>query len=123
MSFRETVAFDNQAVFMNADEYARLFTIAYDGSVYADVKCVFTKISEMNRSAISNSRYGKDHAEGLYLSGAVLYFDASDMNGALPEKGTHIRLTDECGNAKRYLIDSCARAFGMNELTLKDVDE
>ena len=121
MSFKDMVAADNANVFTNIDEFAERRTIVYDGERYIDIPILLTKLKEKDRRQLVT-----DHAQGLYLVSTVLHCMLSDIGGALPEKGQHIKINDDEGGGGffcRYRVASSGSSMGMVRAELEAITE
>ena len=65
--FKDMVADDVHAVFLNLDEFAEKRTIRYDGEEYQDIPIVLSGLKEQERRQLQS-----DHVQGLYLVSSVL---------------------------------------------------
>lgn len=121
MSFRDMVARDIRAVFLNTEEFADERIIKYDGEVYRDVPVV---ISE-NRQSARVTRREDDHAQGLYRVDTKVNLALSDIGGKQPEKGQRFYLsTDKEGSFfMGYYIGRSKVEMGMVILELEAIDE
>ena len=90
MGFKEMVASDNAAVFMNLGEFAETHDIQYDGTLYEDVSCVISQLKEQDR--VTKMR---DHGQGIYLVTSVFHCPKDALKGVVPEKGTRIGISDD----------------------------
>ena len=117
MSFKDMVAADIKAVFLNTDEFGEKRDILFDGTTYWDVACLLTQVEDKNRSTTMS-----DHAQGIYRVTAVLHCQISDIGGIKPETGQMIRISDD-GFMQRYLVASSACPMGMARIELEALDE
>ena len=99
-AFKDMVAADNLAVFLNDGEFADRRTVRYDGAVYADIPIVLSGIKQSDRPVMVSSG---DHGQGLYLASAVLHCALSDLGGNQPERVCASRST-----TRRAAVDSTA---------------
>lgn len=119
--FKDMVARDNQAVFLNLDEFAERRTVIYDGVTYADISIVLSGLKEKDRHQLMS-----DHAQGLYLVSSVLHCDLSDLGGAQPEKGQRIKINDQEGGGgffREFYVASSVCEMGMLRVELEAMDE
>lgn len=119
--FKDMVAADNAAVFMNVDEYAQFRTVRYDGEEYVDIPVVLSGIKEEDRPQLSS-----DHTQGLYLASDVLHCSKDDLGGVLPEKGQRIKINDQEGGGgffREFYVASSHCAMGMLRVELEAIDE
>lgn len=117
MSFKDSVAADVKAVFLNASEFAEPHDIRYDGELYKGVSCVMTHLKEQDRSVKMS-----DHAQGVYLVSTVLHCALDDLDGNLPEKGAVLSVSD--GSFMRdYYVAQSGCEMGMIRLELEALDE
>lgn len=121
MGFKEQVEADN-AVFLNAEEFADFHTIRYDGEVYENISTVIENLKESDRNIPKS-----DHMEGVYAVSAKAYIAQSALNGIMPEKGKIFEIDD--GEAlgkpffRRYEIITSSLEMGMICLELEVLDE
>jgi hypothetical protein len=123
MSFKDMVAADIKAVFLNDGEFADLRTVIYDGETYTDIPIVLIRPKESARRQIST---GNDHAEGLYLVTAVMHCAKDDLGGNVPEKGQRIKINDAEGGEgffREFYVASSMLEVGMLHVELEGIDE
>lgn len=119
--FKDMVARDTQAVFLNLDEFAEKRTIKYDGATYEDISIVLAGLKEQDRRQLVS-----DHAQGLYLVSSVLHCAIDDLGGNQPEKGQRIKINDEEGGGgffREFYIASSVCEMGMLRVELEAIDE
>lgn len=119
--FKDMVARDTQAVFLNLDEFAEKRTIKYDGATYEDILIVLAGLKEQDRRQLVS-----DHAQGLYLVSSVLHCAIDDLGGNQPEKGQRIKINDEEGGGgffREFYIASSVCEMGMLRVELEAIDE
>lgn len=119
--FKDMVARDNQAVFLNLDEFAEKRTIKYDGATYEDISIVLAGLKEQDRRQLVS-----DHAQGLYLVSSVLHCAIDDLGGNQPEKGQRIKINDEEGGGgffREFYVASSVCEMGMLRVELEAIDE
>lgn len=117
--FRDMVADDIHAVFLNLDEFAEKRTIHYDGEEYQDIPIVLSGLKEQARRQLQS-----DHAQGLYQVSATLYCDAMDLNGRQPEKGMRIKISEgDRGFFREFYVSSSICEMGMLRIALEEIDE
>lgn len=122
-AFKDMVAADNLAVFLNDGEFADRRTVRYDGAVYADIPIVLSGIKQSDRPVMGSSG---DHGQGLYLASAVLHCALSDLGGNQPEKGMRIQINDEEGGGgfyREYYVAASDCEMGMLRVELEAIDE
>lgn len=122
-AFKDMVASDNLAVFLNDDEFADRRTVRYDGAVYADIPIVLSGIKQSDRPVMVSSG---DHGQGLYLATAVLHCALSDLGGNQPEKGMRIQINEEDGGGgfyREYYVAASDCEMGMLRVELEAIDE
>lgn len=95
MDFKAQILEDLK-VFHNPGEFATLTNIWYDGGCYI-VPIVIDHETAKDRKTLAN-----DHAEGIYLAGALVYISFEDL-GFIPKKGHMIEL-EEAGVVNEYEI-------------------
>lgn len=105
--FKDAVAKDIKAVFINADEFAETHNI--NG---VDVVCVVDTDIMQERNSNSYSEF----AEGVYQHQAMIFVSAADLPER-PVKGEIFRLDGEL-----YLVAECAENDGMLEITIEAND-
>ncbi len=122
-AFKDMVAADNLAVFLNDGEFADRRTVRYDGAVYADIPIVLSGIKQSERPVMVSSG---DHGQGLYLASAVLHCALSDLGGNQPEKGMRIQINDEEGSGgfyREFYVAASVCEMGMLRVELEAIDE
>lgn len=121
MSFKDMVAQDNKNVFLNADEFAEIRTVIYDGEEYPDIPVVLTKTKENERPAIVGD------VQGVHIVAAVAHIAQSDLGGIVPEQKQYINISDGTALGKpffqkfRIITSDCE--MGMLNLELEAYDE
>lgn len=121
--FKNMVAADNFAVFLNDSEFAERRTVIYDGTTYSDIPIVLSGAKQSERTITVSSG---DHGQGLYLVSAVLHCALSDLGGNQPEKGMRIRINDEedgGGFFREYYVAASDCEMGMLRVELEAIDE
>lgn len=119
--FKDMVARDNQAVFLNLNEFAEKRTVLYDGAAYQDISIVLSGLKEKDRRQMM-----RDHAQGLYLVSSVLHCALSDLGGVQPEKGQRIKINDCEGGGgffQEFYVASSVCELGMLRVELEAIDE
>lgn len=117
MTFNDMVAGDNVDVFMNADEFAEVHDIEYDGETYENVTCVITQLKEQERSTTM-----RDHGQGIYRVTAIFHCPIADIGGKVPEKGIRIGISDD-DFMRYYYIAQSGCDLDMVRLELEALDE
>lgn len=120
-AFKDMVAHDIDAVFMNVDEFAVLRTIRYDGEEYVDVPVVLDQLEEKDRKPNVN-----DHAEGLYRVTDLLFCSRAKLGGKLPEVGQKLKVNNREGGGgffRTYYVASSTEKNGMLQVGLGAIDE
>lgn len=121
MDFKAMVKADN-AVFLNAAEFAETHNVRYDGEIYEEISVVMVQLKESDRTVVST-----DHSEGIYKVSAKVYIAQSDMDGVFPEKGRSIEIDngEAVGKAfyDKYTIVTSSIEMGMIVLELERYDE
>lgn len=125
MSFKDAVAADISAVFLNTDEFAETRTVLYDGEAYEDIPVVLSGRKEQERKVLSFNTSSKDRGEGLYKVTHTLHCALSDLGGNQPEKGARIAINDEEGGEffRRFYIASSLEEMGMLHIELEAIEE
>ena len=88
-AFQDMVAADNKAVFLNSEEFAEVHDVYYDGTNYAQIPVVLTRIKQSSVAVSSSNRM-----EGVHIVSAMAHISADDLNGIFPEKGQNIEISD-----------------------------
>lgn len=117
MSFKDMVARDNAAVFMNLGEFAEEHDIVYDHEEYKQVSCVISQLKEQDRTTTM-----RDHGQGVYLVTAIFHCPKDALDGNIPEKGTKIGISDE-DFMRWYYVAQSGCDLGMIRLELEALDE
>ena len=107
--FKDMVADDVHAVFLNLDEFAEKRTIRYDGEEYQDIPIVLSGLKEQERRQLQS-----DHVQGLYLVSSVLHCALSDLGGNQPEKGMRIQINNREGGGgffREFYVASSVTVF------------
>ena len=55
-AFQDMVAADNKAVFLNSEEFAEVHDVYYDGTNYAQIPVVLTRIKQSSVAVSSSNR-------------------------------------------------------------------
>lgn len=119
--FKDMIAHDNQAVFLNLGEFAERRTVQYDGETYQDIPIVLSGLKEKDRRQLVS-----DHVQGLYLVSSVLHCAIDDLGGAQPEKGQRIKINDGEGGGgffREFYVASSVCEMGMLRVELEAIDE
>lgn len=120
-SFKDMVSRDNQAVFLNLNEFAEKRTVKYDGTTYQDIPVVLSGLKEKDRRQLTS-----DHTQGLFLVSAVLHCSISDLGGEQPEKGQRIKINVQEGGGgffREFYVASSVCEMGMLRIELEAIDE
>ena len=122
MSFKDMIERDIKGVFLNADEFADLRTVKFDGYVFEDIPVNLHGLDDTTREQRLT-----DHAQGLFRVSNVLHVASSDLRGKRPERGTrfYINATDEDGEEyfDTFYVASVYEQGGMLRIELEGVDE
>ena len=119
--FKDKIAHDNQAVFLNNNEFAEKRTVKYDGMAYRNIPIVLSGLKEKDRRQLQS-----DHVQGLYLVSSVLHCAISDLGGNQPEKGQRIKINDQEGGGgffREFYVASSVCEMGMLRVELEAIDE
>lgn len=122
MSFKEMVEADIKGVFLNADEFADMHTVIYDGETFAQIPVVLTKVKESEHSVVAT-----EGVEGIHKVSVVAHLSLSDLKGRVPEQKQMIEIDD--GEAvgetffRKYRIVTSDVEVGMITLELEMYDE
>ena len=114
--FKDMVADDVHAVFLNLDEFAEKRTIRYDGEEYQDIPIVLSGLKELQ----------SDHVQAFYLVSSVLHCALSDLGGNQPEKGMRIQINNREGGGgffREFYVASSVCEMGMLRVELEAIDE
>ena len=124
-SFKEIVAQDNLATFLNVGEFGEKRIIIYDGVTYdgpehEGIPVVLRGLKEQDRRQLQ-----ADHVQGLFLVSSVLHCTLDDLGGNQPEKGQRIRINDEEGSGffREFYVASSKREIGMLRVELEAISE
>ena len=122
MSFKDMVDADILSVFLNANEFATLHTIVYDGVTYDGedgngILVLLTRIKEKDRVHIVT-----DHAQGLFRVTEVLHIDSMCLGGIIPEQGSKLKIS-EGGFFREFYVASSSVSMGMTRVELEAFDE
>lgn len=124
-SFKEVVAQDNLATFLNVEEFGERRIIIYNGETYdgpehEGIPVVLRGLKEQERRQLQS-----DHVQGLFLVSSVLHCTRDDLGGNQPEKGQRIRINDSEGSDffKEFYVASSKCEFGMLRVELEAIDE
>jgi hypothetical protein len=127
MSFKDVVAEDIHAVFLNVDEFAEIRNIWYDGKIYENVPIVLHGLKENDRKRLTSGvkeQGGRnsvaDRVEGLWSEQRVAHVAVDDIGGVLPEKGKQFRISvaEGSGRYRTYRIAASVLDMGMCRLEL-----
>lgn len=125
-AFKDMVEADNKSIFLNADEFAEIHTVKYNGVTYSDIPVLLTKVKETKRPVLVIGK-DEDHLEGLHLVTAVAHIAQADMGGVIPEQKQLIYINDgeACGEPfmVTYRIKTSDCEMGMLRLELEAYDE
>lgn len=105
MSFKDMVAADISAVFLNPDEFGEAHTLEGRECV-----CVVSGDSTNDRKA--NIQGGKRTPDGLHGDYVTVCVKTSDLS-KIPAEGTPFRM-----DGKRYVVDKCTEDMGMLTIEL-----
>ncbi|MCC8080168.1 MAG: hypothetical protein LIO57_08995 [Oscillospiraceae bacterium] len=125
MSFKDAVAADISAVFLNTEEFAERRTVIYDGETYEDIPVVLSGRKEQERKVLSFNTSSKDRGEGIYKVTHTLHCALGDLGGNQPEKGMRIAINDEEGGDffRRFYVVSSLEEMGMLHIELEALEE
>lgn len=96
MNFKDIVARDIHAVFLNPAELAEPRTIRYDGWEYPDIPVSLQGLEAADRQRLSASGFGRggpDGAPGLHQMSGVMFCAVSDLGGKVPKQGNYIQIS------------------------------
>jgi len=126
MSFKDMVAAANKKVFLNAEHFADLRTVKYDGETYTDIPIILAKVKQEGRRTVIIENGRRDNTQGLYQVTAVLRCAISDLGGNKPEQGQQIKINDEEGGGGyfwEYTVATSDCDMGMLRVELEAIDE
>jgi len=114
--FKDMVAQDIRKVFLNADEFAQMRTIRYDGVEYPDIPVVLEGPVEEKRDQLAD-----DHIQGLHMVTAVLYCAREDLGGRVPKQGAGLEITTREGGKffRKYYVVAATDRMGMLQIELE----
>lgn len=122
MSFKEMVEADIKGVFLNADEFADIHTVIYDGETFDQIPVVLSKVKESKHPVVT-----AEGVEGIHKVSAVAHLSLNDLNGRVPEQKQMFMIDD--GEAvgeifyRKYRIVTSDVEGGMIMLELEMFDE
>lgn len=126
MSFKAMVETDNKSIFLNADEFAEMRTVEYNGVTYSGIPVLLTKTKEMKRPVKAVGSL-TDHMQGVHLVTATAHMSLEDLNGVIPEQKQIISINDGEALGKpfmvKYRIVTSDCEMGMVNLELEAYDE
>lgn len=122
MSFKDMVANDNKAVFLNTSEFAENLNVIYDGDTYEEIPIVLTGLKEQDKA--TTVRQG-DHSQGIYLVTSILHCALDDLGGKQPEKGARIKIQDAPKSSfyREFYVAQSVVEMGMIRAELEELDE
>ena len=126
MTFREQVEADIHGVFLNADEFAEIHTVKYDGDTYEDIPVVLTKVKQSEHTVIpADTKYGG--VDGIHVVSVIAHIAQSDMDGRVPEQEQILCINDGFAAGlpyyRKYRIVTSDAEMGMLRLELEAFDE
>ena len=127
-TFKDVVARDIHAVFLNPKELAELRTVRYDGKEYPDIPISLQELEAADRQRLSASGFGRggsDGARGLYRIKGVLFCAAGDLGGHVPKQGNEFQINTRQGGTffKTYRAGLVGNEMGMLRIELEGTDE
>lgn len=119
-TFKDMIAADLKGVFLNSEEFGEVRSIAYDGAVLPDIPVVLYELDLEERPQLTT-----DHAQGLYLTTAVLNCTKADLGGRVPEIGARLRISTRRGGSfyREYYVAKASDQMGMLVVELEEVSE
>lgn len=128
MNFKDIVARDIHAVFLNPEELAEPRTIRYDGEEYPDIPVSLQDLEAADRQRLSANGFGRggsDGAPGLYQVSGVLFCAASDLGGKVPKQGKTIQINSQRNGTffRKYRIGLVGNTMGMLRIELEGTGE
>lgn len=122
MSFKDMIERDIKGVFLNADEFADLRTVKFDGYTFKDIPINFHGLDDTKREQRLT-----DHAQGLFRVSNVLHVASSDLDGHRPERGTRFYVSakdeDNVEYFETFYVATVNEQGGMLRIELEGVDE
>lgn len=119
MSFKDEVARDIHAVFLNDKEFADRHTLRYSGKTYENIPVTLVKQQEREKNA--------GNTESLYSVDATAYISETDLEGAILEPRQYLEIDDGTALGKpffvHYRILSVDNAMGIYVVELEALDE
>ena len=110
--FKDMVADDVHAVFLNLDEFAEKRTIRYDGEEHQDIPIVLSGLKEQERRQLPVRPCSRDSTSCHPCSTVPL----SDLGGNQPEKGMRIQINNREGGGgffREFYVASSVCEMGM----------
>ena len=125
MSFKDMVADDIRAIFLNTEEFAERRIVKYDGETYAGEDGAGISVVLSNIKAKDRHQTAQDHAAGLYIVSQTLHCDLADFGGVKPEQGMRLEINDAEGSDyfQRFTIAQRGDEMGMLRIELEAYDE
>ena len=114
-AFKDQVAIDNNAVFMNLDEFADIHHIVTDTERHPEGRDI-SVIIDSNEMIDREKRYQYKrslYADGVFLKELLIYVKAEEF-GPLPAVGRSIIL-----DGKRYIISDAIDEDGIYSISLE----
>lgn len=119
MSFKDMVAADNGAVFLDLNTFGENRTVTFDGYEFEAIPCVISQMREQNRVTVMS-----DHEHGIYRVTAIFHCKLDDIGGHIPEKGRKFAIYDPDDSFLReYYVGQSSCDMGMVRLELEALDE
>ena len=127
-TFKDVVARDIHAVFLNPEELAELRTVRYAGEVYIDIPVSLQELGTEERTRLRASGFGRGGpggARGLYRIKGVLFCAAGDLGGHVPKQGNELQINTRQGGTffKTYRAGLVGNEMGMLRIELEGTDE
>lgn len=128
MNFKDIVARDIHAVFLNTAELAEPRTVRYDGEEYQDIPVSIQELEAADRQRLSASGFGRgghDGAPGLYQVTGIMFCAVSDLGGKVPKQGNSIQINTRKGSTffRKYRIGLVGNTMGMLRIELEGTGE
>ena len=119
MGFKDMVAADNLAVFLDVNTFGEIRTVAFDGEEYEEIPVVISQMKEQDRVTVMS-----DHEHGLYRVTSVFHCKLDDLGGNIPEKGRKFAIYDADDSfVREYYVSQSSCDLGMVRLELEAIDE
>lgn len=122
-NFKDCVAGEINAVFLNTKEHAAVRTIIYDGEAYEDIPVIELGPQEGKRSSVVQMQH--DFGQGLYKRTITIYCADIDLGCIQPEQGSQLQMNEKPGGTffHKFRVSESKEEMGMYRMKLEEVDE